>query len=625
MIMDKFRTGANSLPSKILLAVISLSFVLSGTVGYMFSKVDTSAVTVNGEEISQQTFLSQYNQEYQRLSSQLGGQFAALADSPEFINGLRTNVLNNLINQELLRQYVEELKLGITDEQVKQQIVSMPEFQANNKFDNNLYQQMLTNNHISADIYANYVREGLALQQLQTGLLGSTFIVPAQQQELIRLLFQRREVRLATFSLQEEIAKQSVTEQEIEDYYNNHKNEFLMPELVKVQYLDISKAAIENHIQVSDVEIAQYYQDHKADFLTRGQQQIAHIQVNSEQEANELYQALQAGADFAQLAQTHSLDKLSAIKGGDLGVSSVGELPEALEQAADKLTVGQYSQPIKVDNSYHLIKLLDRKAPTEVPLEQVKEQIIAQIRQDLVLREFYQLEKNIAEKAFENPASLEAAQQVAEQSGIKLVQTDYFSRHNIPEALNYPNVVSALFDTDLINGGMNSDPLSVGEEHSILMRVVEHKPEGMEELAQVKSDIEQTLKRQKAQQQVSNQAQQLVTQLEQAQTTSAIDFNAKQTLTYGQSSDALLNKAIFSMSKPDSDKPAYQVAQADNGDVVIIELDRIIDGELDEAQQQAFRQGLMQSQQEELQATLLNGLRNRAKIEINEEFVSQQQ
>lgn len=626
--MDKFRGAANSLPAKILLTIIAVSFVLSGVAGYVFSQVDTSAVKVNGEEISQQAFQRQYNLEYQNLSEQFGAQFAAVADSPEFVNGLRTSVLNNLINQELLRQYANELKLAVTDERIKQQIVLTPAFQVDGKFDNNLYQQMLVNNQISADTYANYVREGLELQQLEQGVLASDFLVPTQQQELTKLLLQSREVRLATLPLNNEVAQQAVSEQEIETYYNENKNAFLIPEQVKVQYLDLSRADVEKNIQVSDIEIAQYYQDHKADFLTQGQQRVAHIQLNTEQEANEVYQALRDGADFAQLAQARSIDKLSAVNGGDLSWVVTGEFPLSFEQQADKLAVGEYSQPVKVDNSFHIIKILDRKAPSELPLEQVRGQIIDQIRQDLVARAFYQLEKNVAEKAFEDPTSLQPAEQVAEQSGIKLVETDYFSRSNIPVSLNYPNVVSAIFDTDLVNGGENSQPLSVGEEHSIVFRVIEHKPEGIETLANAKERIENLLKRQKAEQIVLAKAEQIVTSLkgkQQSAVENEINFADKQSITYGQGTDVMLNNAIFSMPAPEQNKPSYGVATADNGDVIIIALDKIVDGSLDAQQQAMFNTQLAQLQQQGLQVNLLEALRSKAKIEVNQEFINQQQ
>ncbi len=150
---------------------------------------------------------------------------------------MRQSVLNRLVDQELLRQYADHLKLAVSDEQIKQEIVNMPAFQANGKFDNTIYQQMLRANGISANTYAQYVREGLRLEQLQSAVLNSAFFTPSQQQKLGELLFQKRSVRLATFPLDDVIASQTLTSEEISQYYEANKAAFSIPEAVKVQYV----------------------------------------------------------------------------------------------------------------------------------------------------------------------------------------------------------------------------------------------------------------------------------------------------------------------------------------------------------------------------------------------------
>ena len=132
------------------------------------------------EEISQHTFQNQYNAASRNLSPQD-------ADSPAQITQLKTQILASLINQELLRQYANDLKLGVSDDRVKQEIVTTPSFQNNGKFDNTLYQQMLQSNGISAETYAGYVREALRLEQLQNALAATMFSVPVQQEALEKL------------------------------------------------------------------------------------------------------------------------------------------------------------------------------------------------------------------------------------------------------------------------------------------------------------------------------------------------------------------------------------------------------------------------------------------------------
>ena len=615
MVMEKLHGASTNWASKFLFGFITVTFVISSMAGYLYTRVDNSAAKVNGEEISQQAFQNQYNIASRNLTPQE-------IDSPAQVANLKRQVLASLIDQELLRQYANELKLGVSDARIKQEIVTTPTFQNNGKFDNTLYQQTLQNNGISAETYAGYVREALRLEQLQSGLGTTAFSVPAQQEKLAKLFFQSRQIRLANLSLANEIAKQEVSDEEIQAYYDAHKAEFTIPETVKVQYLDLSGAAMENNINITDVEIAQYYQDNKPQFTTQGQQRLAHIQVKTEQQAKELYQQLQNGANFADLAKNHSIDPTSAERGGDLSWVSAGEFPKVFEDTANALAVGQYSQPVNLDNHYHIILVEERKEPQLQPLESVKAQITAQIRQNLVNTQFYSIEKRVAEKAFEDPSSLNAA---AEVGGVKVQETGYFSRDDIPAELNYPNVVSAVFDSDLSQGGSNSEPMNVGEQHSVVVRVLDHKPQSIKTLDEAKADITAHLKHQKAETVVLAQAEQIVQNLSEGKSVEDVKFGAEQTWVFAENKDPVLNNTVFSMAKPEEGKTTYKAASNANGDVVIIALDKVVDGKLTEQEQKQFAVQIEQLSQVSLQNSLLNSLRAKAKIEINDAFINQEQ
>lgn len=622
MLIEKLHSMTSSWVSKFLLGLIAVAFVLSGITGYVFTRVDTSAVKVNGEEVSQQTFYQQYESESERLRQQLGAQFAALSGSPEFITGLRQSVLNNLINQTLLRQYADELKIGVSDERIKQQIVTSSIFQTDGKFDNSLYQRMLQLNGLTPDAYANIVREALRLEQLQTGLAESEFIVPAQQAQLTDLFFQARKIRLAPFAIDDVMAKQQVSEEEIKAYYEANKSAFLVPELAKVQYISLTRADVEKNIQVSDVEIAQYYQDNKALYVSQGQQRLSHIQVATEEEARAIYKELQDGANFAGIASARSLDKISAQNGGDLSWTSAGTFPKAFEEAANALAVGQYSQPVKVDNHYHIILVTERKDASALPLDVVKTQIADQIRQNLVNNQYFSVEKQIAEKAFEHPESLDKAAEVA---GLKIQETDYFSANDVPAELNYPNVVSAVFHSDISQGGLNSEPMSVGEQHAVVVRVIEHKAAGTKTLEEAKADIVAYLTRQKAEEIVFAEATktaQALTQDAKASLPTGVRFADEEKWVFAENRDAVLNNVIFAMQL-NGDKPSYMAAKSSNGQIVVVELRAIEHGVLSAAESELFTQQIAQARQVELQNKLVQALRAKAKIEVNEQFFKQ--
>ncbi|WP_308566904.1 peptidylprolyl isomerase [uncultured Haemophilus sp.] len=616
MLIEKMHNLSNSKVAKFILGLITLSFLVGGMSGYLFSSNDTYAAKVNGEVISQQDFLNRYNQEFEARAQREGEAFMAQSDSPEFVTALRQSTINRMIDQELLRQYAKELKLGVSDEMIKRAIVTDPNFQVNGKFDNAVYQQVLQQNRLTSDGYATILRGALTLEQMQGGVANSEFIVPAQAKNTAEVFFQKRSARLATLSLADEMAKQAVSDDEIKAYYEANQKSFVQPEQVKVQYIDLSGSQIEKGIEVKDVEIAQYYQDNKAQFMT---QRLAHIQFANEQDAKAAYEELQKGANFADLAKAKSLDKVSGENGGDLGWVNANELPKSFEDAAAALQVGQYSQPINVDGNYHIVLVQERKAQT---LDEVKAQVADLVRKSLLENRYYAIEKQVRDKAFEDSKSLNTAAQVA---GAKVQESGYFSRQNVPAELNFPNVVSAVFESDIANGGANSEPLNVGDYHAIVVRVLDHKPEGVRTLEDAKADIEMFLKRQKAENVLNEKAQQVVKALrENAESkVDGINFSSEQTFTLSENKDPILTNGVFSIAKPESGKTVYQVAHNEKGDVVIIALNKVEDGVLNDKELSQFSAQLLRTSQAEVQAQLMQGLRERAKIEVNDSFINQ--
>lgn len=615
MMFEKMHNATNTRIAKFILGLITLSFLVGGMSGYLFSSNDNFAAKVNGEVISQQDFLNRYNQEFEMRAQQEGDAFLAQSDSPAFVSAFRQSLIQRLIDQELIRQYAKDLKLGVSDEMIKRAIVTDPNFQSNGKFDNARYQQILEQNRLSSDAYAAILRGALPLEQLQQGVANSEFVVPAQAKADAAVFFQKRTARLATLSLADAMAKQVVTDDEAKSYYDANQKSFVQPEQVKVQYIDLSGSQVEKGINVSDVEIAQYYQDNKAQFMT---QRLAHIQLANEQDAKAVYDELQKGANFADLAKAKSLDKISGEKGGELGWVNANELPKAFEDAAAALSVGQYSQPINLDGSYHIVLVEERKAKS---LEEVKAQVAQLVRQSLLEKRYYAIEKQVRDKAFEDTKSLDSAAQAA---GVKVQETGYFSRQDAPAALNYPNVVSALFESDIANGGANSEPLNVGDYHAVVVRVLDHKQEGVKSFDEAKADIMTFLKRQKAEGVLNTQAQEALKALnEKGESPAGITFADAKTFTFSENADPVLTNGIFAIEKPQADKTAYQIARDAKGDVVIVALNKVEEGQLNDQELAQFSVQLLRARQAELQAQLIQALREKAKIEVNDNFINQ--
>lgn len=617
--IEKWHERSNGPVFKIIFALVTVSFVLGG-IGAGFVGGDTSAAKVNGNEISQHEFTAAKNRQQNVLNTQLGEQFWDLMDRPEYVAQFNQSVLNSLVNDEVLRQYAQELKLGISADQIKSYIVHDPNFQQDGKFNNDLYLNLLRNNGLSADGYAAMIREGMLNSQLQEGIVNSGFSVPAQQELLAKLLLQQRQVRLATFPIAKEIANQTATAEELQAYYEANKTRLLEPEKLTVEYVVLTPSDVAKKAQVTDEQIADYYAKNQAQYVTKGETRLAHIQLASEADAKAVAAELQAGGNFAEIAKAKSTDKLSAMQGGDLGWAKAGTFPKAFEDAANALQAGQVSAVVNVDGSFHLIKVLERKPEVVVELAKVKDQIAKTLSQELLVAEYSNVAREMANTAFENSGSLE---NVAKAGGVTLHKTAQFTQQNVPTELQNEKVLKVLFDGDLRQTGQNSEALDIGDEknpRTIFVRVSDYQAERSKTFDEAKAEVETAVKREKAEKHLLAQAETAVKALSEGKVDS-VKFAEPQTLTFGNAEqNPTLVDEVFAMPKP-TDKATYDIARNAKGDVVIVALDKVIDGkpsdfapmaaQFNRAENEAFRQNLLQD------------LRERASISINEEFMQQ--
>ncbi|TLU76598.1 SurA N-terminal domain-containing protein [Mannheimia varigena] len=605
---------------KIVFALISISFVIGG-IGTGFMASDNSVAKVNGEEISQQLFNNAVNRQQNILNTEMGSRFWDLMDNPEYAKQFNQSVLNSLIDEELLRQYAKDLKLGVSAEQIKSEIVNSQMFQQDGKFSNELYQQILRHNNLSPDAYAAIVHEGMLQSQIQEGIVSSDFTVPAQQETLAKLLLQQREVRLAEFSIAKEMENQTASQDELQAYYDANKTKLLAPEKLTVEYVVLSPKDVESKVDITDEQVQTYYDRNRGDYVTKGEVHLAHIQVATEAEAQAVEQELKNGADFAAVAKAKSADTLSANNGGDLGWAKAGTFPKAFEDAVANLEVGQVSNPVKVDNAYHIIKVLERKPEQAIELAQVKDKIAQTIRQELVLTEYSNVAREMANRAFENNSSLE---EVAKAGNVEVQKTEQFTRANVPAALQNEKVLKALFEGELRQNKQNSDALDIGSEtapQTLFVRVSEYEAERPQTLEEAKSAVENFVKAEKAEKALLTKAEENVKALNEGKSAN-VKFNPPQTLVYMQSEveNPALAKTVFAM-KQKQNKTAYQIARNQKGDVVIVALDKIVEGNTE--QFKALAPQFEQANQLMLRNELLKALRAKASVEINDEFMQQ--
>ena len=138
-------------------------------------------------------------------------------------------------------------------------------------------------------------------------------------------------------------------------------------------YLATNKL-MEDEIEITDEEMQIYFEENKDSFSQQEQVEASHILVEDEKTANEVIQKLDEGEDFSELAAEYSTDS-TAENGGELGYFGTGEMVAEFESAAFSQEVGIYSEPVKTEYGYHIIKVTDHIEAKEVSYEDAKEEI----------------------------------------------------------------------------------------------------------------------------------------------------------------------------------------------------------------------------------------------------------
>lgn len=188
----------------------------------------------------------------------------------------------------------------------------------------------------------------------------------------------------------------------------------------KIMISKFVKDEVEDKSNVTDKEVQDYYDSHKDEFSIPERWRASHILVKTEDEAKAVLDELSKGKSFEELAQEKSQDA-SAKKGGDLGYFAKGQMVPEFEDAALKLEPGQTSGIVKTQFGYHIIKLTDKKAPEAQQFKDVE----AKIKNDLTMKKRREVfdklveslksatKTSINESLLKAPAAAQKVQEVA--------------------------------------------------------------------------------------------------------------------------------------------------------------------------------------------------------------------
>lgn len=624
--LERIREGSQGVIAKTILGLVILTFALAGVGSYLSSPTDVAVAVVNGEEITQTEFEQALQRDRARMQQQFGEMYETIAADPAYNSRFRAEVLERLIDETLQQQFVGKLGIRVGDDQVRDTIRSLSEFQVDGTFNNDRYIALLRQMGYQSADFREMVREDMAASQFRAGVFASEFYLPSEIQQIRQLEQQSRDISYFVVKAENFADQVTISEQMIQDYYQMQLQRFETEPKVAAEYVELTAAAIAEDIEITDQQIQTYYEANKARFSSAEQRQVAHIMLESEgtdetvaAEAAALLSQLQQGADFAELARTHSADTFSAENGGVLESLEPGQMDPDFEQAAFALTeAGQLTGVVQSEYGYHIIKLVSLTPGQQQSLAEVRDGIVERLKQEQATEQFYQLQTRMAEVAFEVPDNLE---ETAAVLGARVHSTPLFSKEDATEPLAYPAVLNKLFDQQFVNDGLNSDPIEIANQHLLVVRVKEFQPARTLPLEEVTEQITRSLKTEQqarlAQEQVAALLAEQTDIASLAEQAGVSLQTAQATPRFGGSLDPEIRSKAFKLPRPVAGKPSVDSVTLASGDVAVVAVSAVQNVEVTAVPAEEELDSMAQRQAEQSYLALVAALKANAKISRN--------
>lgn len=613
-------------------ALIALTFALWGVDSYLRDDRSAYAAKVNDVEIGESAVARAMQMQRLQMQRMLGEDYApGMIDETR----LRESVIENLVQKELLVQYADQEGFAISDQLLAARIQSIPELQEDGAFSRALYERLLLQRGMNPVGFEMDLRTDLLTGQLINGLNATLGVSEAELARLYALQAQQRVVEYLQVSAARIAETRAPDADALEQYFSAHRDDFREPEKVRLAYLEIAREDVATEIPVDEAAVRAHYEQNIQAYGREERRRARHIllQVSASagedeveavrSRAMEARERILGGEDFATLAAELSEDPGSANQGGDLGFFGKGMMVPEFERAAFALERGELSEPVRSPFGYHLIEVTDIEPGDVKPLEEVRDDIVADLREFEVDTLFMDRAEILANNSYEHPGTLETAASALE---LEIRESDWINRDGGPGIGQYPGVVAAAFDEEVLERGNNSDPIEVEPGHLVVIRLLEHEPAQPRPLEDVRQEVEAAMREQRAREMAERQGQELLERLRAG--AAMADLAAADSVRHqapvgihrnAPAHPAALVGEAFRLPHPGGEEPVLAGLALENGDYVVLGLREVKDGDaqaMTDAERQQLRQGLASLYGAAEVSALLNRLRAEAKVVI---------
>ena len=629
-----------------LLTVISVFMVITLVPGFgstdFFGSAPTRGVVakVDGTDITSQEVQRQARQMVRQQFPRGGAQASMLL--PFFAS----QAAQQLIQRQALIAEAEHLGLRATDEDVRDELqhgrYAETFFPGGNFIGQAEYEELLQQHDLTVPLFERGVKDEILIDKLRSLVAAGAMVSDAE----IRQKFQKDNTKVkfdyAVLRKDDILKELHPTDTELKAFYDRNKATYnnSIPEKRKIKYVVIDTAKLQGEAQVSQQELQAYYDQHRDEFRVPEQVNVRQILIktplpgpdgkvdqkgtdDARKKADDVLRQLKAGAKFEDLAKKYSEDP-SGKSGGSIGWIKRGGFPvPEVDKAAFSLPKGGTSDVINAGYAFVILLVEDKQDAHLKTLAEVKDQIEPIIKQQKA-----QQAADAAASALVSQARTGGLDKAAAAKSMQVVTTDFISRtDSLPGIGNSPPFTEAVF-----NAAEKSPPDQVQVSQGFVIFELEAiKPPATPTFEEIRSRVETEFNNERAATLLTQKTQELS---DRAKAEHDLKKAAKELGATMKTSDLVLPDGqvpdIGSMSGAASVafslKPGDISGPVDSGNtgVVLAILDRQAPTDSDfAAKKDQIRDALVQGKQSELFGLFMANLREQmeksGKIKINEQ------
>jgi peptidyl-prolyl cis-trans isomerase D len=489
---------------KFVLLIVIVAFVATSVVYFGSDAVgrrgmgDNAVASVNGEEIPVERFRRTY-QSYVEFYRQIYKD-RMTSDMAEKL-GIPQQVINDLVQEALIIQQATHEGVTVTDDEVRARIQEIRAFQADGRFARERYLQVLRQVRVDPADFEADQRRDMVRRRMEGLVKDGVKLSPDELQQAYGFRKDRVRAAWASIEIAPLMAGITVADGDLEPYVKSHQAQLTRAERRKIQYVLLSPKAFAE--PVPDAVAEAYYTEHPAEFEKPRRLRAAHVLVRvppvggsdaenaSRAKVEDVIKRARAGEDFAKLAREVSEDTGTAPQGGDLGFVGPGEMVPQFEQAVFALKKGEISPaPVRTPFGYHAIKILEVQEGGRSPYKEVAVKI-----KDKLLAE--RSDRAAGAKADQIRAPLQAAKDFGAEAktlGVE-ARAATLSRGDGLEGIGRDTGLEETVFA-LAPGGVSS-PLKTAAGY-VVVKVAEVLPAGVPPLAEIRNDVIEAIKRERA-------------------------------------------------------------------------------------------------------------------------------